>query len=267
MGKQNKYSDIEMMVISGSREIKDGELVCTGTFWPLLAVCHAKKCHAPNIITIFEAGIIRDLPTIRIPLLSTDTAVMLDALWMGDCFDTLGMVLHAGQDQISFLSAASIDKFGNINTTCIGDYDNPDFRLAGSGGANDFGTFAKRLIILIEHDKRRFQEKVDYITTPGYLQGGRSREEAGMRAGTGPEAVISTMGIFRFDQTTKEMYLAGYFPGRSINEIKENVQWDLKIANDIFKVPPPTEEELHVLRKEVDPKGMFLRDQRERDDW
>ena len=261
------YTDVEMMLISGSREIKDEQVVCTGTFWPIVAVAHAKKCHARNIITVFEGGVIRDLSAFRIPLLTADVSIMLDAILVNDCFDTLGMILHAGRDQISMLSAASIDKYGNINTTCVGDYFQPDFRLAGSGGAADFGVFSKNLVVLIEHDRRRFQERVDYITTPGFLEGGRSREKAGMNPGTGPSAVISTMGIFRFDQETKEMYLAASFPGKNVEQIRDNVQWDLKIADDIYEVEPPSEEELRVLREEVDPGGMYLRGERERSDW
>lgn len=254
------YSDIEMMLVVASRAVKDGQLVFVGTFWPLLAVTHAKKHHANNIISIFEGGVIRDAQTFRLPLLTTDISVMVDPILMGDCFDTLGMILHGGRDQMSMLSAANIDKYGNINTTCVGNYDNPDYRLAGSGGAADFGAFSKNLVILIEQEARRFQKRVDYITTPGYLQGWESREEAGLEPGTGPSAVISTMGIFEFNKKTKEMYLAAHFPWKSVDDIRNNVQWDLKVSDDIYEVEPPGEEELRVLREEVDPNRTFLID-------
>jgi len=267
MAEPVQYSDIEMMVIAASREIKDHQFIFTGTFWPLLAASHAKKYHAKNIFTLFEGGVMLDTAPFRIPLLTSDISVMLEPIMLGDCFDTLGMLLHGGRDQLCMLSAANVDKYGNINTTCVGDYNDPDFRLAGSGGAADFGVFSNNLVILIEHDKLRFQGRVEYITSPGYLTGGKSREQAGMAPGTGPKALISTMGVFRFHSETKEMYLESYFRGKSVDLIKENVQWNLKIAEDVYEFPSPCEEELRVLREEVDPAGMFLRGERERSDW
>ena len=160
---------------------------------------------------------------------------------------------------VTLLSAAIVDKYGNINTTCIGDYENPKVRMAGSGGAADLAALSKRFVIMLEHDVHRFPESVDYITTPGYLKGYNSREEAGLPIGTGPSAVITTMGVFRFDDESKEMMLTEHHPGTDIETIKRSMGWELKVAEDVRETPPPSEEELKVLRSEVDPMGMYLK--------
>jgi glutaconate CoA-transferase subunit B len=155
-----------------------------------------------------------------------------------------------------------VDRFGNINTTCVGDYRRPSVRLAGSGGACDFGSLAKRLIIILEHDRRRFPERVDFITTPGYLSGGRSREEAGLRVGTGPTQVVTSLGIFGFEPETREMLLERIHGGIQVKDVVKAVQWPLRVSERLEEIPPPTPEELRILREEVDPHGMYLRDKR-----
>ena len=182
-----------------------------------------------------------------------------NSVMLNDSLDTLGMILHAGYPDIAFLPAANVDKYGNINTTCFGDYSKPKFRLGGSGGACDFGALAKKVIIMLEHERQRFPEKVDFITTPGYLEGADSRQNAGLKPGTGPEAVITTLGVFKFDEDTKEMYLDTYFPEGSVEEVKKGFQWDIKISKNLKVASPPTEEEIRILREELDPYGMYLK--------
>jgi glutaconate CoA-transferase subunit B len=254
---------MEMMVIAAAREIKNGEIVCTGTYLPILPVFLAKRTHAPDITVVFEAGIFYDLLPSRIPLVATDPCLVSLASLCGDCIDSLGMVLHGGYADVGLLSANSVDKYGNINTTCVGDYAQPRVRLAGSGGACDFGCLSKRLIVLLEHSRERFPERVDFITTPGYLSGGDSRARAGLRAG-GPGVVVTTLGVFRFAEDTREMYLESYHPGVTIQQIRDNVQWELKVSPEVRETEPPTETELRILREEVDPQGMYLRDARVR---
>jgi len=251
----------EMMVIAAAREIKDGETVITGTYWPILASLLAKKLHAPHSVLVFEGGIICNWAPTRTPLIAHDPAMLSCSVLCGDLFDTLGSVVHGGWADVGVLSASSVDKYGNINTTCIGDYLKPEVRLPGSGGASDIGASAKRLVIILEQTRGRFPEKVDFITTPGFLHGSNSRERAGLRHG-GPCAVVTDLGVFRFSPVSKEMYLHSYHPGVHIEEIKANVGWQLKISPRLNETAPPTTQEIKVLREEIDPAGMYLRDAR-----
>ncbi|HID94616.1 MAG TPA: hypothetical protein EYP53_00970 [Candidatus Latescibacteria bacterium] len=260
----NSYTPIEMMIIAAAREIRNGETVFMGTYWPIPSVVLAKKTHAPDITIVVEGGLITDTTPSRIPLVASDATLSVDAILCGDSLDTLGMILHGGHVDVTLLSAAIVDKYGNINTTCIGDYRRPRVRMAGSGGAADLAALSKRFVIILEHDVHRFAERLDYITTPGYLKGYNSREEAGLPPGTGPSAVVTTMGVFRFEEDSREMILKEHHPGTDIETIKRNTGWELKVAKDVRETPPPSEEELRVLRSEVDPLGMYLKGQRTR---
>jgi len=154
---------------------------------------------------------------------------------------------------VGFLSGSQVDKYGNINTTVIGDYHNPKSRLPGSGGANPIGSLAKRVIIIALHDSRRLAERVDFITTPGYIDGPGARERWGLPAGTGPSAIITNKAILRFDPESKEAYLASYHPGSSVEEVVRLTPWKLKVADDVHETEPPRREELRVLREILDP--------------
>ena len=257
------YTLIEMMIIAAAREIRDGEKVFVGTCWPLLAATLAKKLHAPNIIMLFEGGIIRDLLPSRIPLLTTDPVVLSRSLLCGDSLDTLGILLHGGHVDAAVLNVAMVDKFGNANSTCIGDYHNPKVRLAGSGGTADLGILARRVIYILKLDKQKFPEKLIYITAPGYFDGWDLREKAGLPPDTGPESVITTKAAFCFHHETKEKMLWGLFEGVEFDEVRGGVQWDLKISPELHRIPPPTSEELRVLREEIDPLEMWLRGARD----
>ena len=165
-----------------------------------------------------------------------------------------------GELDLGFLGGAQIDKYGNLNTHVIGDYWKPKVRFAGSGGSNDIGAGCKRTIVMMLHQKQRFPEKVDFVTTPGYFGGGKEREKYGFY-GDGPSVVISTLGILRFDPETKEMYLASYHPGVTVAQIKENTGWDLKVASDVHETERPAPELIRILREECDPTGVFLKKQ------
>ena len=251
-------SPVEQMIVSAARLISDNSVLMVGTQWPIITSLLAKSLHAPDVTICFEGGVILGRIPDRIPLFTGDPVTNACALLMGDSFNTLGMVLHAGRADMAMLSGASVDRFGNINTTCIGDYTSPKIRLGGSGGACDFGSLAPKTVIILEHDRRRFPERVDFITTPGYLQGGNSREQAGLKPGTGPYAVVTTLGLFHFDEQG-EMILRAYHPASSIEEARDNVQWDLKVHKDVRPLEPPTDEELDVLRNRLDPRGMYLK--------
>ncbi len=256
MAAQNAtYTLQELMAVAASREIKDGEKVIIGTGLPLLGAFLAQKTHAPNIVAIYESGAIDCKPLVT-PFSVADSVLAPGSAMQGGLMEGLGIV-HAGDLDVGFLGGAQIDKYGNLNTHVIGDYRNPSVRFAGSGGSNDIGAGCKRTIIMMLHQKQRFPEKVDFVTTPGYFGGGKEREKMGFY-GNGPSVVVSTLGILRFDPVTKEMYLASNHPGISIQTIKDNTGWDLKIAPDIHETEPPTPEQIRMLREELDPTGVFL---------
>jgi glutaconate CoA-transferase subunit B len=249
---------IEEMIVSAARLIKDESVLMVGTQWPVIASLLAKCLHAPNITICYEGGVILGRVPDRTPLFTGDPVSNGCSVLLGDSFETLGMVLHGGRVDMGLIPAASVDRYGNVNTTCVGDYRSPSIRLGGSGGASDFCSLAPRTVIILEHDKMRFPERVDFITTPGYLQGKESRTAVGLKPDTGPYAVVTTLGLFHFDEQG-EMFLAAYHPSTSVREIKENVQWDLKVARHVAPHEPPTEKELEVLRKQLDPQGMYLK--------
>jgi len=250
------FTPQEMMAVAASREIKNGEKVIVGTGLPLLGAFLAQKTHAPDMIAIYESGAI-DCKPVRTPFSVADSVLVPGAAMQGGLIDGLGIV-HAGDVEVGFLGGAQIDKYGNLNAHVIGDYYKPKVRFAGSGGSNDIGSCCKRTIVMMLHQKQRFPEKVDFITTPGYFGGGKEREKYGF-TGDGPHVVISTLGILRFDPETKEMYLVSYHPGVTIEQIKENTGWDLKVAGDVHETEHPDPELIRVLREECDPTGVFLK--------
>jgi glutaconate CoA-transferase subunit B len=255
--KYTNYTLQEMQVVAAAREIKDGELVIVGTGMPLLAANLAQKTTAPNLIAIYESGVYDSKPIVT-PSSVVDSVLVPGSAQTGGLMETLGPV-HAGDVDVGFLGGAQIDKYGNLNTHVIGNYRAPKARLPGSGGGNDIGSGCKRTIVMMApHLKHRFPEKVDFNTTPGYFNGGKEREKYGF-VGKGPSIVISNMGILRFDAETREMYLASYHPGVSIEQIKENTGWELKIARDVHETERPDPEFIRILRDECDPSGIFLK--------
>ena len=248
------YTMPELMCAAIAREFRDGETAFIGVGPPLIGVMTAKFTNAPNLTIAVEAGGVGPCPR-RVMTCVGDSTVTERAYAATSMFRVFSD-LQRGFYDIGCISGAQIDRFGNVNSTCIGDYHQPQVRTAGSGGANDIGSSALRTVIMIRQEKRRFPEKVDYLTIPGYLSGGEARQECGMLGG-GPSAVISTMGVFRFDSETKEMYLATVHPKVTVDQIKENVGWDLSISTKIKETEPPTEEEIEIMRI-LDPAGIYL---------
>jgi glutaconate CoA-transferase subunit B len=251
-----KFTLQEMMAVAAAREIKDEEKVIIGTGLPLLGAFLAQKTHAPNMVAIYESGAIDCKPLVT-PFSVADSVLVPGSAMQGGLMEGLGIV-HAGELDLGFLGGAQIDKYGNLNTHVIGDYRKPKVRFAGSGGSNDIGAGCKRTIIMMLHQKQRFAEKIDFVTTPGYFGGGKERDSYGFY-GSGPSAVISTLGILRFDPETKEMFLASYHPGVTVAQIKENTGWDLKVASDVHETERPAPELIRILREECDPTGVFLK--------
>lgn len=255
------YTKQEFMAVVTGREIKDNELIILGVGLSMLAGYFAKLNHAPNLRPFTEGGIYGATPVGGLPWGIECNRISSNATSFTNAIDALGFMVASGRADNGVIGAAQVDKYGNVNTTGIwdeppwklGKYVPPRVRLNGSGGANDISVGCKRYLIMASHESRRFMEKVDYVSSPGYLDGGDAREKAGFIGG-GPSAIISTLGILRPDSETKEFVLDAYFPFTTIDEIKENTGWDLKVSPDVKQVPEPSEQELKNLR-EVDATG------------
>ncbi len=250
------YIKPELMACCGAREIKDNNLVLVGTGFPTMSANIARYTHAPNARLMQESGVYDAQP--KRPALSVgDPCLNPGAAMIGGLVEIMGMFLQAGWVDIGFLSGSQVDKFGNINTTVIGDYEHPKSRLPGSGGANPIGSMAKKTLIIALHDPRRLTPKVDFITTPGYIDGADSRERWGLPPNTGPEVIITNKAVMRFDRATGEAYLDTYHPDSSVDEIRKLTPWDLQVADDVHETEPPTVEEIRVLREILDPNRMI----------
>lgn len=254
MAYAKDFSLPELMAAAIAREFRDGETAFIGVGPPLIAAMVAKLTHAKALTIAVEGGAIGSSPR-RLLTCIADTTVAERAYACGPMWRNFGDQQRGFYD-VGLISGAQVDKYGNVNATVLGPYKRPSVRLAGSGGANDIGSSVGRLLIMMRQEKRRFPEKVDYLTIPGYLTGGDARERAGLKGG-GPEAVITTMGVFRFEPDTKEMYLESCHPGVSVEQIKASISWDLKISPDIKETEPPTEEQVEIMRI-LDPYGVYL---------
>jgi len=250
------YNTTELMACVASRALEDGRSVFVGTGLPIIATMLAQRLHAPNLLIVFEAGGLGPkLPTI--PISVGDSRTFHRAVMAASMDYAMGMA-QQGLVDYGFLGAAQIDKYGNLNTTVIGPHDRPRVRLPGSGGANDVGSLCTRTIILMRQDKRRFVEKLDFLTTPGYLTGPGAREEAGLPRDTGPHRVITQLGVMGFHPETKEMMLLSVHPGVSVDQVLENTGFPLLVEEEVGVTEPPTERELRALREEIDPAGIVL---------
>jgi glutaconate CoA-transferase subunit B len=224
---------------------------------PLLGFQLAKSSHAPAAVGIFELGIVRDSPAPAPILTMGDLPNLHHATWMADTADLMGL-LQQGQVDVSFIGGAQVDRFGNLNTTYTGDLSGDFVRLPGSGGACDLACLANRHIIIMRHEARRFVERVDYITSPGYGDGGDWRQRVGLSRG-GPVAVITTLGVLRFDPVDHEMILTSVHPGVTIAEVQENTGWPLKLGANITETAAPTPSELALIQR-FDPDGFWTSD-------
>ena len=250
------YNTTELMACVASRVLEDGRSVFVGTGLPIIATMLAQRLHAPNLLIVFEAGGLGPkLPTI--PISVGDSRTFHRAVMAASMDYAMGMA-QQGLVDYGFLGAAQIDRYGNLNTTVIGPHDRPRVRLPGSGGANDVGSLCTRTIILMRQDKRRFVEKLDFLTTPGYLTGPGAREEAGLPRDTGPHRVITQLGVMGFHPETKEMMLLSVHPGVSVDQVLENTGFPLLVGEEVGVTEPPTGRELRALREEIDPAGIVL---------
>ncbi|GAC1326533.1 MAG: CoA-transferase subunit beta [Chloroflexota bacterium] len=254
------YTAQELMVVAAAREICDDEVVFVGMRLPLLAFALAKRTHAPHAIGVFENGLVRDrVPPAGLYTMS-DTPNVQSAAWATGLLDVM-YELQRGGVQVGFIGGAEVDRFGNINTTAIGSAEQPTVKLPGSGGGADIACLAGRLVCVMEHDRRRLRERVDVITSPGFGGGGRGwRAQQGLVRG-GPSAIITTLGVLRFDPDSSEAYLASYHPFTSVDDVLEHTGWSLRVSDTVVPTPAPKADELRLVR-EADPGGFWTRPRR-----
>lgn len=242
------------MVAQAAREIRDGERVFVGMRLPLIAFVVAKQTHAPNAIGLFELGIVRDEPARELLYTMGDPPNVQGATWCARTIDLMGL-LQRGEVDAGFIGGAEIDVHGNLNTTAIGaDRARPDVQLPGSGGGADIASLAKRLIVIMPHDRRRLRERVDFITSPGYLEGDGARARVGLPRG-GPSVLITTRAVFRFDRG--EAALASIHPGQTFEQVRAETGWPLG-TDAAAQTDLPSTEVLRVIR-EYDPNGFWTR--------
>ncbi|MGD9212303.1 MAG: CoA-transferase [Desulfobacteraceae bacterium] len=250
------YNIMELMIAVASRELENGATVGVGTGAPCAAAMLAQKLSAPDLVIVFEAGGIGpDLP--EMPISVGDSRTFYKAAMAGSMGDTMEMCSRGFVDY-TFLGGAQIDMYGNLNSTVIGDHARPKVRFPGSGGANDFASFCWRTMVMTPQDARRFVEKLDFLTTPGWLSGGNSREEAGLPAGAGPYKIITNMAVMDFEPSSKRMRVISLNPGYSFKDVQDNCGFELLQAEKLVETATPTEEELRILREEVDPYGYVI---------
>ncbi len=249
--KSMDYTRRELMVIAAAREIRDGERVFVGMRLPLLGFAVAKELHAPNAIGIFESGVVRDWPALEPIYTKSDTPNVAGALFCCGLIEVMSL-LQSGRVEMGFIGGAEVDRYGNLNTHWVG---NKGLRLPGSGGAADIATLAGRCVIIMNHERRRFVPRVQFITSPGYGEGADWRERRGLPGG-GPSRTISSLGIFSFDPSTREMRVESYHPGVTVKEIMDETEWPLKVVTDVTQTAAPSPEELRAVRK-YDPEGVW----------
>ena len=251
------YTSKEMMAVAAARMIQNDDIVFCGTGISMLAAMAAKHISAPHATIFFETGAIGSQLE-EVPLAVGDPRVMYRTAVNGSLLDSFACMQNrsTGKRVIGILGAAQIDCFGNLNSTVIGDYDHPKVRFSGSGGAADVASFVPRSIIFMQQEKRKFVEKVDYLTSPGWLGGGRDRDTAGLCEG-GPWLVITNMAVMGFDDTSREMYLQACFPGITPDNVLANMGFEIDVQRaDV--TPEPTPRELSILREQCDPQRLIL---------
>jgi glutaconate CoA-transferase subunit B len=251
------FNTMELMVCVASRELTDGVSVAVGTGVPCAAAMLAQKSHAPNILIFFEAGGVAPLLP-EMPISVGDSRTFYRGIMASGMVQIMETCARGTVDY-TFLGGAQIDMYGNMNSTQIGlDHDRPKVRLPGSGGANDFASMAWRTMVVTVQDNRRFVQKCDFITTPGWLSGGESRERTGLPKGCGPYRIITNMGIMDFEPVSKRMRIISVNPGFTTKEMQDNCGFELLVADKITETAPPTEAELAILREQVDPNRYVI---------
>jgi glutaconate CoA-transferase, subunit B len=249
-----QYSMDELMVCQAARQLRNGEVVFVGIGLPNLACNLARQLHAPNLVLIYESGAVGAVPE-RLPISIGDPALVTNSLSVCSMADIFNLYLQGGRIDVGFLQGSQIDRRGNLNTTVIGNYANPDVRLPGSGGACEIAILAHRVLVIAPQSKRSFPEKVDFVTSPGFVAGPGDRQRLGM-TGHGPAMVITNLGCYEF--VDGEMTLTTLHPGCSVEQVRANIGWDIRVSSELQITGPPTADELQIIR-DLDPTHLFVK--------
>ncbi len=245
----------EMMIVAAARALSGVRTVFVGVGLPNSACNLARRTVAPHLELIYESGVYGARPA-RLPLSIGDPTLISGATSVCSMADLFGLYLQGGRVEVAFLGGAQIDRFGNLNTTVIGDWARPKVRLPGSGGACEIAINAQQIFVIMRLKRRAFVERLHFLTSPGHLGGGNDRGVLRL-PGSGPRLVVTDKCLFRFDKATGEMMLHSLHPGVELVEVQEEVGWDLNIAPHLSETELPTEEDLHLLREELDPQGLY----------
>ncbi len=251
-----KYNGTELLICLSARLMEDRSSAFIGTGVPMLAAALAKRLYAPELVSVFEFGGIGSSLE-YLPRGVGESKTFYRALVATGICDVMETAAR-GFVTYGFLGGAQIDMYGNLNSTVIGDYAQPKVRLPGSGGGNDVGSFCWRTIAIMRHEAKRFIPEIDFVTTPGYLTGPGAREEAGLFPGTGPYRVVTNLAVLGYEEESKRMMLLSLNPGVEVSEVVENTGFELIVPERVERNEPPTDEELRVLREEIDPEHLYI---------
>jgi len=261
--RDKEFSLADLMTVAASREVVDNEVVFAGMGMPMLAVMLAQKSHAAHLKLIFEAGTFDSHP-VSLPTSVGDPRCETGSSRSSGLCETF-FLAQRGYVDIGFLTGTEIDEYGNVNTTVIGDYLDPEIRLTGSGGSPDINSFARRIVYIMLQEPRRFMKEVSYISSPGWRvkkwpsgEFVHRRELYGNAFRGGPSAVISTAGVFRFDEQTGKIFLDTFHPGQSPETIAKLCQFDLDLSRVSGETKPPTSEDLYLIHEVLDREEIFL---------
>jgi glutaconate CoA-transferase subunit B len=244
-----------MMIVVSARQLA-GERVCfVGVGPPNIACNLAKRTVTPDLQLVYEAGVYGAAPA-RLPLSIGDPTLVTGSVAVTSMFDLFSFYLQRGLIDVGFLAGAQIDRFGNLNTTVIGEYAHPKVRLPGSGGACEISINARKIFVMMPQSTRSFVDQLDFRTSPGHLAGAGSRPP---QWGAGPTVVVTGLGVYGFDEATGEMELRSRHPGVTTDDISAATSWELRMPDEVPETPPPTDEELRLIREELDPEGSYTR--------
>ena len=249
------YTLSELMAVAGARELQDREVVAVGLGLPVVASFLAKQTHAPNMTILFELGVIDPQP-VDCGVGLADPRVWYRANVLSSFVDILGAVLHNGRVNVGFLGGLEVDQYGNLNTSLLGDPKGKFRHMIGSGGANDIASCAQRTIIIMRHEERKLKKAISFITSPGYITGGDSRAQVGLRGG--PSRVITDKAIFGFHPETKQMTLLSIHPGSTLEDVLGTMGFAPLVPQQVPFTEPPTAEQVRLIREVIDPQRMYM---------
>lgn len=244
-----------MMIVSAARQLASERVCFVGIGLPNIVCNLARRTVAPDLHLVYESGVFGADPA-RLPLSIGDPTLVTGSAAVTSMFELFAYYLQAGRIDVGFLGAAQIDRFGNINTTVIGDYATPKVRLPGSGGACEIAINARKVFVIMRQGTRSFVERLDFRTSPGH-SGDPAHDAARGWWGNGPSSVVTDLGQYRFDEASGEMTLTHLHPGVTLDQVRAAMAWDPRVADDLAETPAPTDEELRLIREVLDPEGAY----------